>query len=51
MSREGRERREFLKHVEMGKVEDTRRKKREGMEKAEEREDKGEMTVMPMGGK
>ena len=50
VSREGRERREFLKHVEMGKVEDTRRKKREGREKAKEREDKGEVMVMPMDG-
>ena len=50
VSREGRERREFLEHVEMGKVENTRRKKREGKEKAKEREDEGKMTVMPMDG-
>ena len=50
VSREGRERREFLRQVEMGKVEETRRKKREGKEKAKEREDEGEMAVMPMDG-
>ena len=50
VSREGRERREFLKQVEMGKVEDTRRKKREGREKAKERGDAGEMPVMPKHG-
>lgn len=50
VSREGRERREFLKHVEMGKVEDTRRKKREWRKKLKEREDEGKTPVMPMDG-
>ena len=50
VSREGRERREFLRQVDMGKVEETRRKKREGREKAKEREDEGEMVVTPMEG-
>ncbi len=50
VSREGRERREFLRQVEMGKMEETRRKKREGREKAKEREGEGETMVMPMDG-
>lgn len=50
VSKEGRERREFLKQVEMGKVEETRRKKREGRGKTKERENEGEMVVMPMDG-
>ena len=48
LSREGRERREFLRQVEMGKVEETRRKKREGRGKTKEREDEGQMVAMPM---
>lgn len=50
VSREGRERKEFLKHVEMGKVEDTRRRKREGREKAKDQGDRREMPVMPKHG-
>ncbi len=50
VSREGRERREFLRQVEMGKVEETRRKKRKGREKAKEGEDEGDMLVTPTDG-
>ena len=50
VSREGRERREFLKQVEMGKVEETRRKKKEGKRKRKEGEDEGHMVAIPMNG-